>query len=162
MTTKEIGSTKARAQVKQITKRVLAHVKKLTPTDAAHILGLDVDDMRNMKQGNKFSVPMLFKMIRVGRFDPVSILEGPTLKKLKKSTIVPRATQQRLDDRIHNLAWHYPGKVLAKMTGLSVTGAYGLRYSSAHVTLYTVLGFIHAGYSAEELVFGPVIAQAKD
>ena len=42
------------------------------------------------------------------------------------------------------------------MTGLSVTGAYGLRYqeSEAHITLYTLLGFVNGGYKLDELVFG--------
>ena len=82
---KAIGSAKARKQVKQITKRVLAHVKGLTPTESAHILCLGLDDVRNMKQGNKFSVPMLCKMVIDGHFDPTSILEGPELKKLHRA-----------------------------------------------------------------------------
>jgi len=152
--TKAIGSAKARKQVRQITRRVLAHVKNRTPAEAAITLGLDVDDVRNMKQGNKFSVPMLFKMVVKGRFDPTSILEGPELKKLHRARKTHRLKQVCLDARIHALAWDYPGKELAKMTGLSVTGAYGLRYSDSHVTLYTVLGFIHSGASVEKLVFG--------
>lgn len=152
--TKAIGSAKARKQVKQITKRVLSHVKKLTPTEAAPILGLSVDDVRNMRQGNKFSVPMLFKMVVKGRFDPNSIIDGPELKKLHRARKIRGATRVNLDARIHALAWDHPGKELAKMTGLSVTGAYGLRYSTSHVTLYTVLGLIHAGYSIDAMVLG--------
>lgn len=155
-TAKPIGSAKARKQVLQITKRVLAFVpaREYTPTEAAPILGVDVDDMRNMRQGNNLSVPILFKMVVDGRFDPTSILEGPKLKKMHRARKTRGATQNNLDYLIHKLAWDYPGKELAKMTGLSVTGAYGLRYSAAHVTLYTVLGFIHSGASIDKLVFG--------
>lgn len=153
---KAIGSAKARKQVKQITKRMLAYgySKGSTPPEVALILGVDVDDVRNMLQGNKFSVPMLFKMVVDGRFDPTSILEGPELKRLYRARKTRGVTQKNLDALIHKLAWDYPGKELAKLTGLSVTGAYGLRYSGAHVTLYTVLGFIHSGVSIDKLVFG--------
>lgn len=153
-THKAIGSAKARTQVKKITKRILSHVRGFTPTEAAPILGLSVDDIHNLRQGNKFSVPMLFKMVRVGRFDPVSILEGPDLCRHTKGFSTRGATQDRLDARIRKLAYTRPGKEWAKLIGLSETGAYGLRYTDAHVTLYTVLGFTHAGYSINELVFG--------
>ena len=66
-----------------------------------------------------------------------------------------RKVQQRyLDGRVRKLAWTYPGKELAKLTGLSVTGAYGLRYGTGHITLYTLLGFLAAGHRLDELVFG--------
>lgn len=119
------------------------------------MLGVSVDDMRNMRQGNKLSVPILLKMVRVGRFDPKSIIEGPKLRKLNAKRSVRGAQQRLLDGRIRKLAWTRPGKEWAKLTGLSVTGAYGLRYASdAHVTLYTVLGFLDAGHTIDELIFG--------
>ena len=153
--TKAIGSAKARKIVKQTTKRVLDRTKNLTPTEAAEELGLGVDDIRNLRQGTgKFSVPMLVKMVKAG-FDPGSILyaTGTGLRKHKRPT---RGVQQRfINKRIGKLAYEHTGKELAKLTGLSVTGAYGLRYNTdAHVTLYTILGFVEAGYTLDELVFG--------
>ncbi|MEE8615526.1 MAG: hypothetical protein V3T11_09990 [Roseateles sp.] len=158
---KQIGSAKARKTVKQATARVLKEVKHLTPTLAAEKLGLGTDDMRNMRQGTaKLSVPMLLKMVRRG-YDPASIVNGPTLwflpgcKDDGLGTAVKRKVQQRyLDGRVRKLAWTYPGKELAKLTGLSVTGAYGLRYGTGHITLYTLLGFLAAGHRLDELVFG--------
>lgn len=154
-TAKKIGSAKARKQVAEITKRVLDFVGYCTPTEAAPMLGVSVDDMRNMRQGNKVSVAILIKLVRVGRFSPKSIIEGPKLRKMAKSKSTIAVYQRRLDGRIRKLAWTRPGKEWAKLTGLSVTGAYGLRYAtSASVTLYTVLGFVNAGHSIDELVFG--------
>lgn len=152
---KPIGSSRSRRRVREITKRVLAYCQGATPTEAAPILGVSVDDMRNMRQGNKLSVPILLKMVRVGRFDPKSIIEGPKLRKLPSKRSVRGAQQRLLDGRIRKLSWTRPGKEWAKLTGLSVTGAYGLRYATgAHVTLYTVLGFLDAGHGIDELVFG--------
>ncbi len=153
--TKKIGSAKARTQVKAITKRVLDTCKHLTPTEAAPMMGVGVDDMRNMRQGNKVSVAILMKLVRVGRFDPKSIIEGPKLRKMSAKRSADGARQLRLDGRIRKLAWLKPGKEIAKLTGLSVTGSYGLRYAKgAHVTLYTVLGFLNAGHSIDEIILG--------
>lgn len=156
-TAKPIGSAKARKQVKQITRRVLEFVKDATPTEAAPMLGVSVDDMRNMRQGNKLSVAILLKMVRVGRFNPKSIIEGPKLRKMPPKTSTRGTHQTQLDGRIRKLAWLKPGKEIAKLTGLSVTGAYGLRYAKgAHVTLYTVLGFLNSGHSIDEIILGKV------
>lgn len=154
-TTKAIGSGRSRRRVREMTRRVLAHCADATPTQAAPVLGVSVDDVRNMRQGNNISVPIMLKMVRVGRFDPQSIIDGPVLKKLPASRVVRGAQQRLLDGRIRKLAWTRPGKEWAKLTGLSVTGAYGLRYATgAHVTLYTVLGFLDAGHTVDELIFG--------
>lgn len=155
---KAIGSDKARKQVIRMTRRVLRHknAHKMTPTEAALVLHLTVNDVRNMRQGNKLSVPMICRMVRDGRFDPNSIFNGPELVKLRGRASTPNGAYQDLvDDRIRKLAWGWPGKALAKVTGLSVTGAYGLRYATrAHVTLYTVIGFVNAGYTVDALVLG--------
>ena len=152
--TKSIGSAKSRATVKRITKCVLAMVTKLTPTYAASKLGLGVNDIRNMRNGTGFSVAMLIKMVNNTWYEPATIIGG---KRLVTRTTHHRTTQARLDKRIRKLSWNYPGEDLAKLTGLSVSGAFGLRYANgAHVTLYTVLGFVDAGHPIDELLFGAV------
>lgn len=152
---KAIGSARSRRRVREATARVLAYVQHVSPTEGAPMLGVSVDDIRNMRQGNKLSVPILLKMVRTGRFDPKSVLDGPKLRKLR-STKSARGAQRRLvDGRIRKLSWTRPGAEWAKLTGLSITGAYGLRYTTkAHVTLYTVLGFLDAGHTTDELIFG--------
>ena len=152
---KLIGSARSRRRVRDITTRVLAHVKDDASTEAAPILGVGVADVRNMRQGNKVSVPILLKMIRVGRFDPRSIIEGPKLRKLRSARSVRGAQQRLVDARVCKLACTRPGKEWVRLTGLSIRSAYGLRSASgAHVTLYTLLGFLDAGHTIDELIFG--------
>ena len=57
--------------------------------------------------------------------------------------------------RSKNLACGKWGIVIVE--SLSVTGAYGLRYKEdAHITLYTLVGFVEAGagYTLDKLIFG--------
>lgn len=119
------------------------------------MLSLGINDMSNLRQSNsRLSMPMLFKMVRDGRFDPASILIGPELKKHSRRQL-RGATQRQLNIRIAKLARLRSGKETAKITGLSVTGAYGLRYDpDANVTLYTVMGFWHAGHDLGSMIFG--------
>lgn len=161
--TKSIGSPRARKQVRAITRRALAYTKGQTPTDAAPMLGVSVDDMRNMRQGNKLSMPILLKMVLAG-FELGSIVNGPKLKQGPRPSAFRRRKmlRARVDARMRKLARTVPGKELAKSTGLSVTGAYGLRYGTGHITLYTLLGFVYSGHSLEEIVFGdPWISAAR-
>ena len=151
---KKIGSAKARKAVKEITKRVLERVKDLTPTEGAVVLGCGVDDVRNMRQGNGMSSTIFLKLVRSGRYSPKSIIEGPKLRKLTRGKSVFGAKQDAVDARVRKLAFEMPGKDLAKATGLSVTGAYGLRYGTGHVTLYTLLGLLDAGFKMDHLFFG--------
>lgn len=153
---KKIGSPKSRRAISAATKRLLNLTKGMSHAEAADRLSVGIDDMRNMRQGNsKLSVPMLLKMVKVGRYDPATVLVGPELRHipLGKST---RGVQQRLiNARVAKLARLRPGRETAKLTGLSETGAYGLRYSkTANVTLYTMMGFWHAGHDLESMVFG--------
>ena len=153
-TAKPIGSPRSRRRVREITARALGFCKGVHPTAAAPMLGVSVDDMRNMRQGNKFSVPMLCKAVAAG-FDIDSIINGPKLFKTRGRRQVSGAQQDLVDKRIRDIAWSLPGKVIAKATGLSVTGAYGIRYAKeAHVTLYTILGFDDAGYSLRHMILG--------
>lgn len=153
--TKPIGSPKSRRAVKAATKRILKVVRDMTPTEGAEMLGVSVNDLRNMRQGNNLSVAILLKLVKVGRFGPASVLAGPELRKLgwKKNT---RGAQQRfVNRRISQLAYLRSGKETAKLTGLSVTGAFGLRYDpDANVTLCTVLGFWFAGHDLDSMIFG--------
>ncbi len=154
-TVKPIGSVEARTQVDQMTERAMTYkgAHKLTPTEAAKVLGLGVNDVRNIRQGNaRLSMPMIIKMMRVGGFSARSIFNGPRPKLALKRG---RPTQVAIDKRIRKYAWDWTGKDLAEATGLSVTGAYGLRYATkAHVTLYTVIGFVNAGYTLDDIILG--------
>lgn len=153
---KAIGSAKSRKAVKSITRRVLAKVKDLTPTQAAPVLGVSVDDMRNMRQGNQVSSQIFFKMVRVGRFTPQSIIEPSKqgLRKMPKTKSTKGSAPSQIFARVRKIARETPGKELAKKTGLSVTGAYGLRYNTGIVTLYTLLGLLDAGIPMNRLFFG--------
>ncbi len=152
---KKNGSAATRRQVKDITNKVLAKVADLTPTQAAPVLGVSVDDMRNMRQGNKVSSLIFCKLITRGRFSPKSLIEGKTLRKMPKGTNTRACRPGPVFSRARRLSWTMPGKELAQATGLSVTGAYGLRYAEGMVTLSTLLGLLNVS-SPEYLFFGKV------
>ncbi len=136
---KKVGSPRSRRLVK-----------------AAPVLGLGVNDIRNLRQSNSLlSVPMLLKLVRRG-YTPSSILVGPELEAFNKATKSTRGVQQRLvNRRIAKLAWLRPGAETARITGLSPTGAFGLRYQpDANVKLGTILGFWHAGHDLDAMIFG--------
>lgn len=152
---KRIGSPDSRRIVKQATLRVLAHGAGQTGTVAAERLGVARSDVHNMRVGNQLTVPILLKMVHVGRFDPRSILFGPKLKKLAKNRDVSGATEKLIASRIHKLAWTKSGVEWARLTGLSLVGSYGLRYpKTPNVRLGTVVAFMLAGVPLEHLFYG--------
>ena len=131
-------------------------MKGMSHAEAADGFSLGINDVRNLRQGNsRLSVPMLLKMVRKGRYDPASILVGPELKHMSNTKGVRGAQQKLINGRIRKLSYLRSGKETAKLTGLSVTGAFGLRYNpDANVTLYTVMGFWHAGHDLDSMIFG--------
>ncbi len=152
---KLVGSPRSRRRVREMTKRVLEHCDDESAADAALMLGIATHDINNIRKGTNMTIGTMVKMVRVGRFDPTSIIDGPKLRKLKPRQSVRGAQRASIDVRIQKLARTRPGKEWAKLTGLSITGAYGLRYSKgAHVTLSTLMGFLDAGYTVDELVLG--------
>lgn len=149
------GSDKSRDQAVRMTKAVLKYAKGWTPTEAAEELGCNMNDVRNMRMGNNVSLPILVKLINKGHFTPESLLSGKGLE--RGGVAHARTSQVRIDSFIRKLARVTPGKEMAKLTGFSVTGAYGLRdYGDkrAHVTLYPVLELIRSGYSIDEVILG--------
>lgn len=141
MTAKAIGSKEARKTVHAITQRVRQRVTHMpSVAEGAELLGISVHDLNNINRGNNVSSTIFFKLTRVGRWSHKSLIEGPSLRKMRKDS--PNgATQAKVEKRIRKLATELPGKAVAKATGLSLTGSYGLRYDSGRITLYTILGF---------------------
>jgi len=152
---KRIGSPESRRIVKEATHRVLAYCSGETGTVAAERLGVARTDIHNMRVGNQLTVPILLKMVHVGGFDPRSILMGPKLRKLARNRNVSKAQERLIAARIHKLAWTRSGVEWARLTGLSLVGAYGLRYpKTPNVRLGTVVAFLLAGESFEHLFYG--------
>lgn len=149
------GSPKARRTLSAATKRVLAYCADVYPTAGAKRLGVSVDQLRAMRAGYQLTLPVLLKMVRVGGFDPISVIRGPTIRKLpaKRST---RGAQPRfVYARMRKIAWANPGLEWARKTGLSSVGVYRLRYGTlAKVKLVTILSFCEAGPSLEDILFG--------
>lgn len=153
---KPAGNPQSRRAVSEATKRVLAHCADMTPTLAAKTLGVGVDDVANMRAGYQWlTVAVLLKMIRTGHYDPRSIIEGPKLRKLPPKRDTRGAQQRLVNARMSKLAWSRSGMEWARLTGLSMVGAYGLRYNkTANVKLGTILAFAAVGPSFEEIIFG--------
>jgi hypothetical protein len=149
------GNPQSRRVLKDATKRVLAYCSDVQPTAGAKRLGVGVDDLRTMRAGYQLTLPVLLKMVRVGGYDPISIIKGPTIRKLpaKRDT---RGAQPRLVYlRMRKLAWSQGGLEWARKTGLSIVGVYGLRYGGlSKVKLVTILAFCEVGPSLEEILFG--------
>jgi len=153
---KPAGNPQSRRAVSDATKRVLAHCEGMTPTLASKSLGVGVDDIANMRAGYQWlTVAVLLKMVRNGHFDPRSIVEGPKLRKLPAKRDTRGAQQRLVNARMNKLAWSRSGMEWARLTGLSMVGAYGLRYNkTANVKLGTILAFAAVGPSLEEIIFG--------
>jgi DNA-binding Xre family transcriptional regulator len=119
-------------------------------------LGISVDDLRTMRSGGYLlTVRVLLKMVRVGGFDPRSIIEGPSLRKLSPGQDTRGAQQRFVNARMRTFARSINGLDWARRTGLSSVGVYSLRYGkTSQVKLVTVLAFCAIGPSLEEIIFG--------
>jgi hypothetical protein len=153
---KPAGNPESRRAVSAATDRVLAYCATLSPTAAAKRLGVDVADVANMRSGyQRLTMAVLLKMVRNERFDPRSIIEGPTLRRLPAKRNTRGAQQRWINARMNKLAWSRSGLEWASLTGMSIVGAYGLRYTkTANVKLGTVLAFAAVGPSFEKILFG--------
>jgi hypothetical protein len=149
------GNAQSRREVRDATKRALAACAHLTPTHAAAHLGVGVDDVRNMRAGNQLTVAILVKMIRIGGYDPRSVLMGPALRKLPKTRDTRGAQQRLINARMRALVWSGNGMEWARQTGLSIVGVYGIRYDkTANIKLGTILAFVAVGPKLEDIIFG--------
>lgn len=144
-----------RRTLKEATKRVLGYCGDLGPTAGSKLLGISIPDLRAMRVGYMVTVPILLKMVRVGRFDPSSVIYGPSLRMLPSGRDTRGAQQRLVNARMRKLAWSQGGLLWARKTGLSVVGAYGLRYGKvSQVKLVTILAFCSGGANFEEIIFG--------
>ncbi len=151
---KRAGSPETRRMVSQIGKRILGHCAGRSPNEVAKELGLDAYDVKNLRAGNSPSLDMVLKLVNKGRFSPESIIYGKKFEKLG-SRVSTRPAQQRLiNARVRKLAASKPAQEWGDATGLAVHSIYQLRVSGARAGLHTVLGFLNAGVSLDELIFG--------
>jgi len=149
------GNPKARRVLSAATKRVLAYCADVHPTAGAKRLGVGVDELRTMRAGYQLTLPVLLKMVRVGGFDPISIIKGPAIRKLSAKRNTRGAQPRFVYARMRKIAWANPGLAWARKTGLSSVGVYGLRYGAlAKVKLVTILAFCDAGPTLEDILFG--------
>ncbi|MBN1653614.1 MAG: hypothetical protein JXA30_07540 [Deltaproteobacteria bacterium] len=151
---KRPGSPQTRRMVEDIGKRILTFCKGHTPNEVAAKLGLDAYDVKNLRAGNLPSLDMVLKMVANGRYSPESIIYGKTLGKLDAKVSTKSAKTKLINERVRKLAASKPAQEWGKATGLAVHSIYQLRVSGARAGLHTVLGFLNAGVSIEELFYG--------
>lgn len=151
---KRPGSPQTRKMVREIGKRILSFCKGQTPNEVAERLGLDAYDVKNLRAGNLPSLDMVLKMVNNGRYSPESIVYGKELKKLAPKVSTKNAKPKLINERVRKLAASKPAQEWGKATGLAVHSIYQLRVSGARAGLHTVLGFLNAGVSLEELFYG--------
>jgi hypothetical protein len=151
---KRAGSPDTRRMVRDIGKRILAQCAGQSPNDVADRLGLDSYDVKNLRAGNLPSLDMVLKLVTKGRFSPESIIYGKTFRKLSPRVSTKNAQPRLINARIRKLAASKPAQEWGNATGLAVHSIYQLRVSGARAGLHTVLGFLNAGITMEELFFG--------
>lgn len=151
---KRPGSPQTRRMVGEIGKRILAFCKGHTPNEVAEKLGLDAYDVKNLRAGNLPSLDMVLKMVTNGRYSPESIIYGKNLSKLDSRISTKNAKPKLINERVRKLAASKPAQQWGKATGLAVHSIYQLRVSGARAGLHTVLGFLNAGVSINELFYG--------
>jgi len=152
---KPAGSNKTRKTIREISKRILDACAKLTPTEGAALLGLDVYDVKNLRAGNLPSLDIVVKLIKQGQYSPESIIFGKTLKKsATPKAALAKVNQKAISARVRKLAGSKPAQEWGKATGLSTQSIYQLRVAGSRAGLHTVLAFMNAGVSIEELFFG--------
>jgi hypothetical protein len=151
---KRPGSPQTRKMVEEIGKRILGFCKGHTPNEVAVKLGLDAYDVKNLRAGNLPSLDMVLKMVDAGRYSPESIIYGKALTKLDSKVSTKNAKPKLINERVRKLAASKPAQDWGKATGLAVHSIYQLRVSGARAGLHTVLGFLNAGVSIDELFYG--------
>lgn len=158
---KRPGSPQTRRMVGEIGKRILTFCKGHTPNEVAEKLGLDAYDVKNLRAGNLPSLDMVLKMVTNGRYSPESIIYGKSLSKLDSRVSTKNAKPKLINERVRKLAASKPAQEWGKATGLAVHSIYQLRVSGARAGLHTVLGFLNAGVSINELFYGAKKAGKK-
>lgn len=151
---KPAGSITTRQMVRKIGKRILEYVSDCTPVEGAKLLGLDSYDIKNLRAGNLPSLDMVIKLVRDGRFSPKSIMLGKKLEKLSSKVSTQSVQQRLINNRVRTLAASKPAQAWGKSTGLAVHSIYQLRVAGARAGIHTVLGFMNAGVTLEEIFFG--------
>ena len=151
---KRPGSPQTRRMVGEIGKRILSFCKGHTPNEVAERLGLDAYDVKNLRAGNLPSLDMVLKMVTNGRYSPESIIYGKNLSKLDSRVSTKNAQPKLINERVRKLAASKPAQEWGKATGLAVHSIYQLRVSGARAGLHTVLGFLNAGVSINEIFYG--------
>jgi hypothetical protein len=151
---KPAGSPTTRQMVRQIGKRILDFCADCTPVEGAKQLGLDSYDIKNLRAGNLPSLDMVIKLVRDGHFSPKSILLGKKLEKLQPKVSTQAVQQRLINNRVRALAASKPAQEWGKATGLAVHSIYQLRVAGARAGIHTVLGFMNAGVSIDEIMFG--------
>ncbi len=146
---------KAKRLAKEMRLRVLKHCEDYTAKEAGKLMGLGPNDMANLRAGNGVSLLMLVRIIKNGRFTPNSLLSGKTLRRLRTGTSTRGVRAESITKRICKIALDGPPQHVARKTGLAAVTLYQFRTQPPNiVSLHTVLSFIEAGYSTDQLILG--------
>lgn len=148
------GTRKTRRTIQKIANRILDETSKSTVEEGAKRLGLVNHDIKNLRAGNLPSLQLVLRLIAKGRYSPEALIRDGQLKKLPKSASTRPAQQRLISGRIRKLAKEQEAASLVKATGLSIYHIYQLRVGNKPAGIHTVLGFIDAGSSPDEIFFG--------
>lgn len=148
------GTAKTRRTIQRIADRILRETQASTVEEGARRLGLVNHDIKNLRAGNLPSLQLILRLVGKGRYSPEALIRKGELKKLPKAASTRPAQQRLISGRIRKLAKEHDAQALVKTTGLSIYHIYQLRVGNKPAGIHTVLGFIDAGSSPDEIFFG--------
>jgi hypothetical protein len=148
------GSAMTRRTVRQIARRILAETSDCTVEEGAQRLGLAHHDIKNLRAGNLPSLQLILRLIEKGRYNPEALIFEDELRKLPPRLSTRQAQRRAINARVRKLAIEGDAPMLAKATGLSIYNIYQLRVGNRPPGIHTVLGFIDAGISPNQIFLG--------
>lgn len=152
-------------QTRRMQLHLATHILKLTDgctiAESADMVGLTMNDIKNLRAGNMPGLRSLVCLVRKLRVKPSSLLvKGPT-KYLPKGTNLRNATEQKVKERIQRISRNSVPADLAKASGLSIASIYQYRSLNDKIGLHAFLAFVTAGHDADELLLGTAPKAAR-
>ena len=137
-----------------MSQRILAEAEGKTRVDAAAALGLRFFDIRNIKDGNRPSLAMLVRLVRLGGYAPNYLIFGTGPKKLRSNVSVRGVQIRSIQVRMR---WQLKNRLadeLAQESGLPIQSIYQYRVLHRRPGLHILLGLVITGVAPKRLILG--------
>ena len=148
------GTPKTRRMQRLLAKNIHLLTCDKSRPEGADYTGLSINDIRNLREGNLPSLRHLIAIVKTIKVKPTSLLAGTTLEPLPKGKRVRGVDLLKVCERIRKIVLKEDPITLSNLTGLPVGTIHQYRSKDRIVGLRVFLGFVCAGYSADELILG--------